>query len=215
MGMFSRPKCKRCNEKISKKYVFCPHCGFSQKDEMGDQFFEPIFKLGFPFNKLFKELESQIERQFQDMDAQMGEESMENPFAHGISINIDTTNGQPTIRINNTKDKGKGNAKGSEKNLKTNDNPIIKKMAENMAEQFSKLPKEEPSTKVRRFNNKLVYEINLPGVSDDKMSITKLENSIEIKAFSDNKAFFKLIPLSLPVIGSELKEGVLNLELKL
>lgn len=211
--MFSRYKCVRCNEKISKKYNFCPHCGISQKEGAQGEFFEPIFKLGFPFNKLFKDLEKQIEMQFQEMDARLSEEPAENPFAHGISINIDTTNGQPTIKINQSKPKNKT---GSEDNkVKSKEKAVVKSMSEEKFEKYSQLNKEEPATKVRRFNNKLVYEITLPEVSDDNLSITKFENSIEVKAFSDNKAFFKLIPLSLPIIGSELKEGVLNLELKI
>ncbi len=212
MGMFSKPKCKRCNEKISKNYSFCPHCGFSQKEEAPDQFFEPIFKLGFPFNKIFKDLEKQIERQFHEIDSKLGEDAGNNPFSHGISINIDTSNGQPTIRISNPNDKRKSAA---ENKTAKNEKSVIQSMDEGKAEEFSKLPKEEPLTKVRRFNNKLVYEITLPGVEKENMSIVKLENSIEVKAFSKDKAFFKLIPLSLPIMSSELKEGMLNLELKI
>src|SRR3989344_3748821 len=48
---------------------------------------------------------------------------------------------------------------------------------------------------IRRFADRVVYEIALPGVKSIKdISITKLENSIEIKAVSKDKAYFKLIP---------------------
>jgi hypothetical protein len=63
--------------------------------------------------------------------------------------------------------------------------------------------------------NKIVYEIDLPGVTNVKdVIINRLENSIEVKAFAKDKAYFKLIPLSLPIERYHLKEGKLVLELK-
>ena len=76
------------------------------------------------------------------------------------------------------------------------------------------LPKEEPQTTVRRLTDRIVYEIELPGVEKDNLVITKLHNSIEIKAFSKDKTYFKLLPVSFHILGSKLEEGKLVLELK-
>ena len=165
-----------------------------------------MFKLGFPFNKLFKE----IERQFKEIDFASGPELDDNPLNNlqGLSISIDTSSGQPVIRINNQR-----NEKRVRQHIKQ---PTLKNaITQEQAEKFSNLPKEEPETKVKRLANKLLYELLLPGVKKENVLINKLENSIEIKAFSDKKAFFKLIPLSLPIISSNLKEETLTLELKI
>ena len=51
-------------------------------------------------------------------------------------------------------------------------------------------------------------------VDIDENKINKLNNSIEVKAFSDNNVYFKLIPVSLPIERYYLKEGKLVIELK-
>jgi len=104
--MFGKPKCRKCSQKVSKKYFYCPYCAYSLKEEDKDKFFEPIFKLGFPFNHLFKE----IEKQFHEIDTKLGEEGTSNEDllkSTGLSINIDSSNGQPTIRIRTNNNKKK------------------------------------------------------------------------------------------------------------
>lgn len=87
-------------------------------------------------------------------------------------------------------------------------------MTEKEQEKISKLPREEPMTRVRRFTNKIVYEIELPGVNDEKkVFINRLQNSIEIKAFAKDKAYFKLIPVSFPIKSWKFSKGRLVLNL--
>jgi hypothetical protein len=81
-------------------------------------------------------------------------------------------------------------------------------------DKFSKLPREEPLTDMRRLSDKIVYEILIPGVKSLKdISINKLENSIEIKAVSKDRAYFKIIPINLGIKGYNLLKGKLVLEL--
>src|SRR3989344_2839015 len=47
----------------------------------------------------------------------------------------------------------------------------------------------------------------------EEISIIQLENSLEIKAVTKGKAYYKIIPINLPVIDYELSEGKLVLEL--
>ena len=204
--MFSNQKCKRCEEKFSKKYNFCPHCGLSIKEEYDDQLFEPIFKLGFPFNKLFKDLEKQMK----GLEPSFFEEGSEDSMFKGISINIDTLNGQPTIRIKPAVDNREEEKEGKD-HLNFNQ---IESLTEEKALKFSNLPREEAPTKVKRLSNRLIYEICLPGVKKEDVMISRMEKSIEVKAFSDEKAFFKIIPLSMQILKSHFKEDLLTLELK-
>ena len=44
--------------------------------------------------------------------------------------------------------------------------------------------------------------------------INKLENSVEIKAFSKDRVYVKLIPLGLPLLSYNFKDELLTLEFK-
>ena len=81
-------------------------------------------------------------------------------------------------------------------------------------EKLSSLPREEPPASVRRLTDKIIYEMDMPGVEEKNVWITRLQNSIEIKALAKDKAYFKLIPFKLPIIRSHVKDGKLVLELK-
>jgi HSP20 family molecular chaperone IbpA len=211
--MFGKQLCSRCGKKTSKKHDFCPSCGHNLKGK-DESFFEPSFKMGFPFNALMKQLTKQIERQMKDLDKEMAEpptfedkkEKKQVKPMQGISISISSAGGQPVIKVN---DLGKTKIKEVKKA------PIQQpKITKEQAEKFSKLPREEPLTSVRRLTDKIIYEIDLPDVKKEDIIITRMHNSIEIKAITRDKAFFKLIPVSLPILKSQLKEGKLLLELK-
>ena len=76
------------------------------------------------------------------------------------------------------------------------------------------IAKEEPLTSIKRLSDKVIYEIEIPGVkSIEDISITKLENSIEIKALAKDRLYFKLIPINLPITNYNLSKGKLVLEL--
>ena len=123
-----------------------------------------------------------------------------------ISISISTFGGgPPRISVN-------GMAKEKPKKI------IEKKKEDTFTKErikkFSSLEKIEPKTEVRRFANKVIYELEMQDVSDiDDVSILKLENSIEIKAVGKEKAYKKLIPINLPLTNYGLSEGKLILEL--
>jgi HSP20 family molecular chaperone IbpA len=217
--MFGKKQtCSRCGSKTSNKHCFCPFCGFSLKEK--DSFFEPSFNMGFPFNTIIKQLSKHIEKEFREMDRQMpptfDDEDIKEPKQkiqpmQGLSISISSSGGQPVIRVKNLGNQASPNAQAQNVNQPKEHIPEI---TEKQAEHYSKLPKEEPLTSVRRFSDKIIYEIDLPEVKKENLIITRLHNSIEIKAFTQDKAFFKLIPISLPILKSQLKEGKLIIELK-
>ena len=210
-----KKKCSKCGKKINKNYEFCPYCGKSffdpeklEKDygllgkkdietnEINDIFKQA--KLPFGFNMLAKKLFKELDKQMKEIDREEAK-----PAGTSISISFGSLNGQPKIRI---KEGGKKLGKPGKIKL-----PKITKLPK----EYAKLPKKEAKTKVRRIGNKIIYEISLPGVKEIKqVIINKLESSIEIKAFSKDKAYFKLLPINMEILNYFLENENLVLELK-
>lgn len=228
--MFSK-KCQRCNRKIKKDFEFCPYCGLDFRGEkrmkkqqdfgmLGSEdslFNETIpnmnTNLPFGFNGLFNSLLKEVDKQFRELDKeivnkQTAEKTRRIPNSNGISISISTASGkQPEIKVETF---GKEfNKINKEKEIRIPKTEIT----EEQARKVSKLPKKEAETQVRRLSNKVVYEISLPGINNLKdIVINKLENSVEIKAFSEKTAYFKLLPVNLPITNYSLKDSKLTIE---
>lgn len=240
MKMFNKKKCKKCGEKIGKDHSFCPYCGnptsfsnfkedFSEeewgmlgKEDRIDPFTTEV-SLPFGFNALFNTLVKSLDSQFKELDKELGRKTNfnEKPTnknnilkkSGGISISISSFGSKPPeIKVHSF-----GNIpefKQGEMQLRKQ----VKKQRTNISEEnlkkLSTLPREEPSTNIRRLSNKVIYEIDIPGVKKiEDVSIIQLENSIEIKAISKDKAYFKLIPINMPIIDQKLAKGKLILEL--
>lgn len=225
--MFGKKECKNCENKVSTKYKFCPYCGNSfgektRKDEnlgmLGkDDSFEN--NIEEEFNRLTKSMfggigGSVINRMIgnamkvmeKEMEKEMKKKNYQPKtnfqlFINGKKANLDNFN-DLNIPI-------------QEKRIKRKVREIpSNRLPQRILKDFSALPREEPSTNVRRFSNKVVYEVNMPGVRSLKdVSITKLENAIEIKAISDKKSYFKIIPINLPITNYGVSRGKLLLEL--
>lgn len=213
--MFNKKSCPKCNEKISTKYSFCPYCGYTfgkkkaedygmlgidDEVEMQHNPFESMFGSKV-FNKMFgsaiKMLEKELEKEFKNQN--LPQKTNFEVIINGKRINPDNIKfSQRIISPQESKTKKKAVPKMSSESLK----------------KISGLPKKEPSTNIRRLANKVIYELDIPGVkSIEDISITRLENSIEIKALAGNKAYAKLIPINLPITNYELENGKLILEL--
>jgi len=203
--MFKKNKCKKCGEKINDKYSFCPYCGKpvnSDKKEwgmLGKNDYDGISSenlflggisgsmLGKMFNSAMKMLEKEIQK--------------ENSFPK--------TNFR--LRINGKEIKLKNQ---DIKRQKVEKKITTKTLPQKILKKFSKLPKIEPKTDLRRLSDKIFYEIDMPGVKSlNEISISQLENSIEIKAISKDKAYHKIIPINLPIINYNLSKEKLVLEL--
>ena len=240
--MFSKKTCSKCKKKINKDYDYCPHCGSNSKEKYEDDrdygFLgkndlpktNDDFKLPFGFKFLFKNLMKEMDKQFKQLDKEAIQEKMQNkreikenkiPFTQGggLSINISGATGKPIIKV-----KGFGNIpelqnlenhmKPKKENTKKIRKTKRKEFSEEKIKKLSKLPREEAESKVRRLSGKVIYEIDLPGVKkEDDVVINELENSIEVKAFSKDKAYFKFLPISLPLLKYKLLKEKLVLEL--
>jgi len=92
---------------------------------------------------------------------------------------------------------------------------LVQEFTKEKQKEFSGLPRKEPGTNVRRLSDTVIYELTVPGVkSIDDVSIMPIGESIEVKAIAKERAYFKSIPVHMPVKDFYLKKGKLTLELK-
>jgi len=219
--MFKKKICQNCKEKIKKSHSFCPKCG--HKDPNGkeasygmlgetDQIpgMPPQIKLplglNMIFNSLMKSLNAEMQNMNQDFTKEMNKQKI--PKMNGLSISISSgKNMSPQIKLQD------------QENPKKEKIPTIlhksKSFSKESKENFMKSEKEEPKTNIRRFGDKIIYEVELPGINSlDQISFIKLENSIEIKAAAKKKAYKKIIQIDLPISNYKLENEKLILELE-
>ncbi len=198
-------KCPGCDRKVERKFNYCPYCGMSfkvkkEKDDFGmlgrDDFLPETeknsnqgFKLPFGLDGIFNGLMKQLENE-------MAKEMREMP--QGFKIHIST--GKPEIKkVQSVK--------------RTIKQPVM--ISDDELKRRMKLPKTEAESNVRRLPDRIVYEIQVPGVKSGRdVVVTKLEDSIEVKAYSGDKCFYKTIPLKVEIIGYYIKDDRLFVELK-
>lgn len=240
--MLGKKICKRCGRKLEKDFSYCPHCGFLLRDRereqkdygfLGKKDFDDFgfgneIKMPLGFNTVFKRLVKEMDNQFRELDRELGKEKIrkideKQPFIRkgGLSINISSGAGTPVIKVRSfgnmpgfremekqiTPSTGKPGRRGRREIRKP-------EISEEKAKELAKLPRQEAESKVRRLSGKVVYEIELPEVKSIKdIIVNELENSIEVKAFSKDKAYFKFLPVALPLLDYKFSKGKLILEL--
>lgn len=216
--MFKRKECKNCKRKINSDYLFCPYCGFSSESKkenwgmLGKSDSNVPEQMSFLSGNI---LNNGMLGKMLNSAMKMLEKEMRNQG----SISTEGLTGKNFELIINGK-------KIDPKNIKVSKTPVPKLIQEPKKKSFanpfsqrnmekvSKLPKENPSTNIRRLSDKIIYELDVPGVKSIKdVSIVPLENSIEIKAISKDKLYSKLIPINFPIINYSLNSEKLILEL--
>lgn len=234
--MFWKKTCKNCGKKIEKGFSYCPHCGFpldrgkeerdygflGKKDmDNFNAFNQNEIRLPMGLNTVFRKLIKEMDKQFKELDRTPEKEKIRKtdaqPFIKrgGISINISSGAGKPVIKVRSFGNMPQFKEMGNQIKGKP-EKPAKKKpeISEEKAKKLAKLPRQEAESKVRRLSGKVIYEIDLPGVKNvNDIIINQLENSIEIKAFSKDKAYFKFLPVNLPLLNHKLSKGKLILEL--
>lgn len=201
--MFKK-KCPSCEEKIEKKFSYCPHCGASLVESQdGDDFgmlgqndstekTQEEIKLPFGMEKIMNSLIKQL-------DKQMGTMNLENGKGIPKGIQIRIARGAPQM----------GQVSGEVHKKKM---PII---PEKEVERRANLPKVEVESKVRRIADTIIYEIEAPNVrKSSDVVLTKLATGLEIKAYSENKCYIKFIPLKVEVIRYYVDRDKVFIELK-
>ncbi|HPD81569.1 MAG TPA: zinc ribbon domain-containing protein [Candidatus Pacearchaeota archaeon] len=225
--MFSKKNCKKCGEKLSKRYDFCPICGTpvntnkrNEEDGFGllgkNDFFENSDSLS---TSLFGGLSGGIMNKMLNNAMKM----LEKELQQNMRVQNSAKNNENIPRT-----KFRLMINGKEVNL--NDGTLIKKnppkkeplkkdnfneFTEEQNERFSKLKKIMPESHLKRIDDKIIYEIELPGVDSLKdTSIIQLEDGIEIRALSEKKAYLKRVPLNLSILNYYLSKNLLILEFK-
>jgi hypothetical protein len=205
--MFKK-KCPKCNDKINSKFNFCPNCGnkmISNKDwgmigrnDVQEQS-EPPMMGGFGggmLNKMIGSAMKMIEREMKEIDKSQDR----NPRSNFKLM----VNGKE-VKFNPPQEK----PKEEKREVRTND------LNSEQLGKFSKLPRKEPETTLKRLGDKIVYELNMPEVKSTKdVFITRLETSMEIRAIGKKNSYFKIIPINFPIINQEISNGKLILELE-
>lgn len=216
--MFKKKECPRCKNKIGKKNNFCPYCGAQIQDNDEDwgmlgkndfieekNLFENSLLNGFGgkiINKMFNNAMRMLEKEMQKNQEfpKQNSNSHFELFINGKRINPEN------IKVTR-KPIQKENAK--QKTI------ILPSFSSESQKKFAKSLKKEPKTNLRRLSDKVIYELEIPGINSIKdISIVKLENSIEIKAIAKKNAYQKLIPISLPITKYNIEKGKLTLELE-
>ncbi len=212
--MFNKKYCGNCREKVNNKYRFCPNCGteinnskqedwgmLGRNDSMEEETFQGGFLGGFGGGMLNKMLVNTMK---------MLEKEMQRDMKNTRKINrMPRTNMK--LMIN-----GREVMFGQPQPVKKQ---VIKEIPKNEFREeqlraFSELPRQEPKTNLKRFGDKIIYELEMPEVSSFKdILINRLENSIEIKAIGKTKSYFKIIPIGIPIVSQRLLPGKLILEL--
>jgi len=219
--MFNKKECGSCNEKVNGKYSFCPNCGNSlnkkrKKEDFGmigeDDFVNEFENFQ---NSIFggvggKVIGKMFESAVRMLEKEIGKERKRK---HHGPIGNPGTNFQ--LFINGKRIDGLGTNQNIKEKIKKEKKEISSEgLPQNILKKFSDLPKNNPKTNVRRFSDRVIYEINIPGVKSLKdISITKLENNIEIRAIAKDKAYNKLIPVNFPITDYNFSKGKLVIEL--
>jgi len=210
--MFGSKKCSACGNKIEKKWSYCPYCSFSLKKKRYEEDFGllgseddfiPAELQGVNLkgmDKLMNSLMKQLDKELSD-----GRGFSQPGVPMGFKIQIST--GNPQIkRIGQAQE---------EKKIKKEKQYIPENISEEEMERRMNLPRENAVSSVKRLSDKIIYEIDVPGIKSKKdIVVTKMENSIEIKAFSKDKCYIKTIPMIVEILAISLKDEKLFLELK-
>jgi HSP20 family molecular chaperone IbpA len=206
-----RKKCSRCSSKIPRKYNFCPFCGCNSLNEsehdkadygfLGKNDFDNNMDSMFnnlPVNKIFRAAMKMTEKMMKEM------ESKEAPKEHN-DANMDIQ-----FFIN-------GKRVAPQKGVRPArvPTPPRREFPREKAEKISQLPKKEPASKMMRMGEKIIYELDVPGVETiEDILINRLESSIEIRALTKDHVYSKTLNINLPILRYKLSNGSLTLELQ-
>jgi HSP20 family molecular chaperone IbpA len=214
--MFKKKRCPKCEREVKEDWEFCPYCGYSLKEKYREErFFEEFESFG-DFNRIFERIEREFEEMFKMPVFRIPKIRVSSPGVSGISITIHSRTGmKPKIEV-----KTYGDYKKFEPEIKKRLG--IRVPVEEVEEEKPRVEREvkvteEAETEVKTLGNKMIISVKLPGVeSEDDIEIKRLEESLEIKAFAGDKAYFTLIPLpgTASIVKKEFKNGVLRVEVE-
>lgn len=201
-------KCPNCGYDTEEGWDYCPRCGF----KLGGRRFSDIFSR---VEKGFGEMDRSFDKNFEVFD--ISPFFRKSPKGSGFTVRITQSTGKkPRVDIRTY---GDVDRKRVEEKLK-----IMGLSSKSgtpgeggITERKRELPgiTEEPRTEVKRIGDRIVVDMEMPGIKGEKeIEISPLENSIEVKAVSDEKAYFKILtkPPDSRIIEKEFSKGKLHIE---
>ncbi len=211
--MFSSNKCLRCEGKIKESFSFCPFCGLDLRNPEADMkefgmlgkndsvFGAPLLGSGATgmtgdFGAIFTQVMKMMEHQLKHLETEKLDFGDSKPevrrLPNGFQIRIG-----PNIQ----------QSKKKEEEVK----PRI--VSDEQKMKMTKLPRGEARTNVRRFSDKVIYELNMPGVKDiNDIFVSKLESGYEVKALGDKKIYRNSLQVDLPLKKYFVKDNTVTLE---
>lgn len=232
--------CPNCSAEIAGEWEFCPKCGARLlQDAVPSPFFG--FDLFADIDKQLEAMDKEFfggrnslfeipkparaqrqQQQPQQQQPQRGSGPQQQVRGGGISITFSSGTGRPPNVVIHTS--------GDFKSLE----PELRKRLTATGDMPQETPRREPSEERQRAPPEVTEEpeaelikgaggkiaalnVKLPGVDSAKdIKISRLPNSIEIKAYVKNKAYFKLfqLPPTSRITGTGFKNGVLTINLE-
>jgi hypothetical protein len=186
--------CTNCGKKVEKDWNFCPKCGIHIAKA---SFFDKILSKAVSQIGPFKEFEKNFDN-MEKTDSRM----RKNMFSISISFGNDK---QPKVRI---QPMGKYSGRDSMVERTVQEKPIT----------FSRKASgdiEEPKTQLRKVGGKFTANILLPDIDSEKdIEIKKIGESIEIRAYTKDKTYFKILkcPQHAEILNQNFQDGKLLLE---
>lgn len=199
-------KCKQCNKNVESSFNFCPHCGISNVDQekqardygmLGkkdaeekvaqDMFSQNLGITDKIMGSLVNGLMKSLDRQFKEM----GKTEFKNMPQIKIKLSP----------INN-----------AQKEKRTQRKTVTDEQLNRMAS----MPRADAKTQVRRLSDKVIYELNTPGIeSVHDIFISKSESGFEVKAIGKNKVYVKNLQVALPLKSYSIAENKVLVEFAL
>ncbi len=197
-----KKSCPHCRKKFEKNFDYCPWCGRPtiKKEDYGllgkndeEEFFNNNFSF---FDKIFEKVFSDVNKIFsQNMNKNFIREL---PFEK-IQINFSTSPQKKQNPFNNQKELMNQEKKTAVRREVLDKNIQIIKAESN----FKRLPEG------------ILYEIKAPGVKSKKdITITPIEEGLEIRAYTKDKCYLKTIPLKINSYNYIVKDGKVFFKIK-
>lgn len=206
-------ECESCGKKIEDKFSFCPYCGDSlinEEDEAEDYGLigkndRVDEKVGLVDNQLgitdkligsiMDSMMKNLNKQLKGLDKEAGRTEI-TTLPNGVKIRIASSPIAPL-----------------QKKPTANKSPPKKDLTEEQMQRMAILPRAQAKSSVKRFANKLIYELATPGVTNvNDVLVSKLESGYEIKAIGEKKIYSNSIPVNLPLKQITLEKSKLLVE---
>ncbi|MCD4770963.1 zinc ribbon domain-containing protein [archaeon] len=197
-----RKKCRSCGEKVEKKFNYCPWCGGSLKvggdrDDFGmlgrddSRRIQEEMKLPFGMEKIMGSLVKQLEKQMGNMNF-----DEKDGFPKGIKIQIAR---KPMGQV-------------VQKKVPKME---VVEVSEKEADRRAGLKKVEAKSRVKRLGDVIIYEIETPGLKKkEDVVITELATGLEIRAYSKDRCYVKVIPLKVEILSWRVDRERVMVELR-